>query len=201
MARTARASRPSSAELEGRRHHAIADSEGQFLPGFDEYLENNADVAHRFEDQKQRMEGAVRDADEANLEQCLNAWRKICQQVNETLAEEYRQANPDPELWELRFFKWMTRVVFIRFESPLGEFYLVPQRPKRKPKAKYWYTADEMIDMLHPNVAATITTFGQLPIRPESLEPPGPGERFIHIDATGDEPVIRYEGAPKNAGT
>lgn len=193
MTRTERADPLTAVELEIRRQQIIARQVSENLPSFDEHVAGSEEIGRRLDGQLRLMAAAVRDCDEVNLDKGLEAWIKICQEVNENLAEQYRQANPDPETWELRYFKWMVRVIFVRFDSPLGEFYLVPRKPRRRPKAKYWYTADEMIDMLHTGVANVINAFGALPIRPTDLSPPGPGEQHVHIDLTGPEPRIKCE--------
>ena len=203
MARSARSEPPTMVELEIHRQRIIERQECENLPGFDDYLAHDTDAAGKIDDQQRRMSTAIRDADESNLEKNLGIWISLCRQVNEAIAEEYRQSHLDPETWELRYLKWMVRVTFIRFDSPLGEFYLVPQKPKRRPKATHWYTADEMIDMLNPTVAATIIAFATLPVRPDNLEHPGPGEQHVHIDLTGPEPVVTCEiaGGLRREGT
>jgi hypothetical protein len=170
------------------------------LPGFDEYLKNDSKAAGWLAEQEAKIKQAVRDEDSILLERALGSWVKAVGRVNEILAEQYRQANPSAagDGWELRYVKWMTKVKYIRFECPLGEFYVVPRMPTRRPKAAHWYTVDELIDMLHPIVAETITAFGALPARPGSLPGPGPNEKHLTFDATGPEVVMTYswQGGP-----
>lgn len=170
------------------------------LPGFDEYLKNDTKAAGWLAEQEAKIKQAVRDEDDILLERALGSWVKAVGRVNEILAEQYRQANPDAagDGWELRYVKWMTKVKYIRFECPLGEFYVVPRMPTRRPKATHWYTVDELIDMLHPTVAETIKAFGSLPVRPDSLPGPGPSEKHLTFDATGPEVVMTYswQGGP-----
>ena len=116
------------------------------------------------------------------------AWER----VNERLAEEYRVANEDPETWELRYIKWMKKIVYIKFGSPMGDFYLVPKKPRKKPKAAHWYTVDEMLGMLNPAVVAAIEMAGSLPVRPETLPGPEPGEKHMLVDMTGPEMRVKY---------
>lgn len=179
--------------LEQKLAEVVAHIEDERLPGWANYLEADSAARKWIDEQYNKMLAAIRDDDEVLFERAAASWRKAFFRLNERLAERYRQAHPDPETWELRYFKWMTKVIFIKFECPLGTFYLVPRQPKKKPRAKYWYTADEMIDMLHPATAAAINTFGQLPVRPESLSEPGKGEKFMHIDLTGGQPVVKYQ--------
>lgn len=182
-----------SAELEQTRLRAIEKQTEVNLPELEAHLAAAPDKARKHADHLHRMSVAVRDADEVNLEKSINEWVNLCRDINETIAEAYRVAQTDPEMWELRYVRWMTRVTFIRFESPYGEFFVVPQKPRKNPRAKYWYTVDELLDLLTPGVAATIKAFGQLPARPESLAGPKPGEQHLHVDLTGDKPVIKAD--------
>lgn len=163
------------------------------LPGFDEYLKNENKASQWIAEQEAKINQAVRDEDDILLERALGSWTKAVERVNEIIAEKYRQANPEAagDGWDLRYVKWMTKVKYIRLECPLGEFYVVPRMPARRPKAKYWYTADEMIAMLHPTTAEVIKTFEALPVRPETLSAPGPGEKHLRINATGTAPVLK----------
>jgi hypothetical protein len=163
------------------------------LPGFEDYLKKDTRAAGWIAEQEAKINAAARDDDDILLERALGSWTKAVGRVNEIIAEEYRLSHPDPELWELRFVKWMTKITYIRFESPMGEFYVVPRMPKRRPKAAHWYTVDEMIDMMHPAVAETIKAFGVLPVRPEALPGPAPGEKHLLIDATGKQVVMKYD--------
>jgi hypothetical protein len=187
-----------SEELEQTRIAAVAKQTDLNLPELDAQIEADSGKAKKRDDLLNRMKVAVRDADEGNLEKSITAWTDLCREVNETIAEAYR-ISTDPDLWELRYVRWMVRITFIRFESPMGEFFLVPQKPRKTPRAKHWYTVDEMLDMLTPGVAATIKAIGTLPIRPESLIGPKPGEQHLHVDLTGPKLVIKAElhGRPR----
>lgn len=178
-----------SEDLAARRTQLQVMQETENLPEFATHVASDEKIDRWLKDQIARMDAAIRDTDEVLFDQASGAWLKAAQRVNEIIAEEYRQAHPDAESWDLRYFKWMTKIKFIRFESPLGEFYLVPRRPQIRPKAQHWYTADEMIDMLHPMAAKTIQAFGVLPVRPETLAGPRPGEAHIHITPGGDPPI------------
>lgn len=170
------------------------------LPGVDELLESDEAAAGWIREQEHRIWSSIRDLDEILFERSLASWIRGWEKLNEIVAEDYRKTHPGPETWELRFIKWM-KIKFIHFESEkLGSFYLVPKRPKRRPRAEHWYTVDEMLDMLHPNIAATINTFGCLPARPESLEGPERGEKHLTIDLTDpEEAVVAFTvpGGPK----
>jgi hypothetical protein len=155
----------------------------EYLPGFDAFIEKHPEATKWLDEQCFRMDKAIHDNDPVLFERALGSWAKAVERVNELVAEEYRQAHSDPLTWELRFFKWMARVKWMKFDCALGEFYVVPRPPAsgRKPKAKYWYTADEMIDMLQPGVAIAIKGFQQLPTRPDSLPGPDTGEATMHL--------------------
>jgi hypothetical protein len=154
------------------------------LPGWESCLAGDPKIESWIADLSVRIENAIRDEDAVRFEKELSSVSKAWWRVNQIVAEAYRKENLDPELWELRYIKWM-RITFIKFDSPMGEFYLVPRTPSRKPKAEHWYTVDEMLDMLHPNVVRVIEIAGKLPVRPDSLPGPKRGEYHLHIDATG----------------
>jgi len=158
------------------------------LPGWEALLSNNPKISGYLEELKVRVENSIRDVDGVRFEKEVKSIEKAWNRLNELLAEDYRKANADPELWELRYIKWM-KVSFIKFGSPRGDFYLVPRPPSRKPKAEHWYTVDEMMTFVRPEITALLNMSDQLPLRPDVLKPPGPGEKVLHIDATG--PVVR----------
>lgn len=161
------------------------------LPGWEAFLASD-EKANAFMQKKGELIAATyMDEDEVLHERALNAWRKACDRVNEILAEKYREENSDPELWELRYIKWM-KITYIHFTSERGDFYLLPKRPKKKPRVKHWYTVDEMLDMLHPTTVAVLAMSTTMPIRPEQLTGPARGEKHMHIDLTGEEMDVRY---------
>jgi len=174
------------------RDEAFADMERKRLPGWEAFLASNEKARIHIEEQEGRIAEACRDNDEVRLERALAGWRKAWFRVNEVVAEEYRLANKDPYQWEWRYFKWMSKVTYMRCDSPMGEFYVFPRKPRRKPKVEHWFTADEMLDMMHPATAKAIELFGQLPVRPDSLEGPRQGEKHMEIDLTGEEMKVRY---------
>lgn len=179
--------------LSTRTMRAIRDMILEALPGLDAYIIRNPKAASWIAEQEGKIDAALLDADRILTERAFNSWKKAIERINEILAEEYRQAHPDAEMWELRYLKWMTKVQYLRFESPLGEFFVLPRLPTKRPKAAHWYTADEMIDMLHPSVSATILAFGILPVRPSAVPKAGAGDKVLHIDATGPQVEMRYE--------
>lgn len=154
------------------------------LPGFDAFVADHPDIGKYISEQWRLVEAAVRDDDLSRFEDSAGSWLKACHRVNELVAEVYRAAHADPEAWELRYLKWMA-VTFIRLESPAGEFFVVPRRPRRRPKAKHWYTVDEILGMMEPGVAHLIGMTGKLPMRPEDLPRPAPNEKHLHMDFTG----------------
>lgn len=181
--------------LAARAEKVMRETQEAALPGFEAYLSRDSKAADWIAEQEAKISTAVRDEDSILLERALGSWSKAIGRVNEILAEEYRQANPDAsgDGWELRYVKWMTKVKYIRFESPMGEFYLLPRMPSRRPKAPHWYTVDEMLVMLDPKMAPVITALGVLPIRPESIPRAGPGDKILHFDATGPQVEMTYE--------
>ena len=180
-------------ELRERRDKVATQVLSERLPGWEEFLEENAEAAKWIAEYDHRIGAAIHDGDAVLFERALGTWRKAWHRVNLRIAEQYRQDHPDPETWSLHYFKWMVKVHYIEFESELGNFLLYPQRPSRKPHLTHWYTADQMIAMLEDNVAATIKTFGVLPVQPSQLKPPGEGEKHMQIDLTRGAPVITYE--------
>lgn len=162
------------------------------LPGWEKALADDQTVAGRIGELVIRIENAIRDEDEIRYEKEIADHAKEWERVNGLVAECYRVTNTDPETWELRYIKWM-KISFIKFDSPMGEFFLTPHMPKKKPKARHWYTVDEMIMMVRGPIAELIKMSDRLPDRPEVLKPPGPGEKVLHIDATGPTVRTYYE--------
>jgi hypothetical protein len=162
------------------------------LPGASEYADNNPTIKAWIDKQAARAKQAVDDRDEILFDNAIGTWAKAWERVNELLAEEYRAKTPQPELWELRYVKWM-KINSITFTSPHGDFVLYPRPPKWPPTDARWFTADEMIDMVStPGIAASIAAFGGLPVRPESLTKPVTGEQDLVVDLTvRNEPAIR----------
>jgi hypothetical protein len=179
--------------LQAKFEEALAQVKAMRLPGWREHVDENKDVGDWMVAQRSKIERAIRDEDEVLYDRAVPGWIKGWEKINIAVAEKYRAENADPELWELRYIKWM-KLVYIKFESELGVFYLVPRHPKRRPRAEYWYTVDEMLDMLgNEGIIAAIKTFNQLPVRPQSLEKPKKGEKHMVINLTGDEnPKVFY---------
>lgn len=179
--------------LTDRAARLMADTFMDALPGHADFLARESRASQWIDEQEAKIRTAIAGDDLALLDRALGTWVKAINRVNEILAEEYRQAHPDPATWELRYIRWMSKLTYIRFDSPLGEFYLLPQKPSRRPKVERWYTVDEMIAMLHPAVAATINIFGVMPPRPDALLPRAAGDHILHLDATGPQVVTTYE--------
>lgn len=169
----------------------------EMLPGWREALEANPGLKSEISQLAARIENAIRDEDEIRYEEVAIPFARLHDQLNVIVAEEYRAKNTDPELWELRYIKWM-KISFIKFDSPMGEFFLTPRTPKKTPKARHWYTVDEMMSLVRGPVAELIKMGGVLPDRADVLQPPGPGERVIHIDATS-QPVRTYYETKKRS--
>ena len=184
---------PSKAErMQAKFDSARAIVERERLPGWEAFFARDAEAEKWTLNQEQRVLGSLRHEDEVIFERALGSWVMAWERVNERLAEEYRVANEDPETWELRYIKWMKKIVYIKFGSPMGDFYLVPKKPRKKPKAAHWYTVDEMLGMLNPAVVAAIEMAGSLPVRPETLPGPEPGEKHMLVDMTGPEMRVKY---------
>lgn len=164
------------------------------LPGWEAFLNSDEKAAKYIEGYNERIETHFRDSDFVLLSRALGSWSKAWGRVNEILTETYLSENRDPELWELRYIKWM-KIVYIHFESKRGDFYLLPRRPRKKPRVEHWYTVDEMLDMLHPAISAAIQLSDIMPIRPELLSGPKQGEKHLVVDYTGSETSVRYERA------
>lgn len=164
------------------------------LPGFEECLDQYPSIKKSVDAAWALMEGAIKDDDVVRFEGAADQWIEACHHINELVAEAYRLANTDPELWELRYVKWMTHLTYIRCESLLGTFYIVPRRPRIRPKAPYWYTADELADMLHPAIAQVLSFAGALPVRPDSVRAPGRDEKVLHIYGDGSQSKFEFSG-------
>lgn len=190
---------PPAETLSHRAHRVLSAQLVDALPGFEEYLATDSTAADWIAEQEAKINAAIRDDDSILLDRALGSWTKAIARVNEHLAEKYRQAHPDAEFWELRYLKWMIKVKYIRFECPMGEFYVVPRMPTRRPKAPHWYTVDELLDMLHPTTIAAIKAFNALPVRPDALPAPGPDEKHLHVDVSDAGVVLTYDfqGGPR----
>ena len=175
-----------------RMDTALRTIEEMRLPGWEAFFRKDAKAKKYTDEQESRSQRAFRDGDEILFEKASRAWVRSWERVNEILAEDYRTTNKDPRNWEIRYIKWMTKITYIKFDSPMGEFYMLPRKPRRKPKVETWYTADEMLVMLHPGTAATIKTFGIFPSRPNSLSGPGANEKHLLVNLTGPEMAVRY---------
>lgn len=174
-------------EIEQRVQEAL-------LPGWDKVLANDPTHDKKLTTCRELLITAAQNGEEHAFERISAEWLGLWREVNETVAERYRQET-EPEDWDLRYFKWM-KVKFMRLTCPAGEFYLVPRKPGRKPRATHWYTADEMIDMMtNEAIRNAIEEFGVLPVRPEE-ERFEPGEGSLHIDFTGEVPKAWVDYRP-----
>jgi len=166
--------------------------ESERLPGWGAFLDGDEKANRYLTQREQVILDTYRDEDEILFGQAVEAWEKVWERVNERLAERYRKENKDPDLWELRYIKWM-KITYIHFTSEKGDFYLLPRRPRKKPRVEHWYTVDEMLDMLHPTIAAALTMSDVLPPRPGSLKGPSRGEKYLVVDCTGPEMKVHYQ--------
>lgn len=163
------------------------------LPEFETRRDADPKIVKWLADQEARILAAIRDCDEILFEQATGAWQKANNRVNELVAEEYRKQHSDPEIWELRYVKWMVRVQYIAVTCPKGDFLIYPRRPAKRPSLPNWYTVDEVIDMLHPTTVAAIQLSDRLPIRPESLGKPKPGEKHLHVHIEDKQVSLRFD--------
>lgn len=181
-------------KLRARYNAELVKIEDQRLPGWEGRLAADPEAKGWMDKQHAKIQSAIRDEDEILFERGMNSWQRGWEKINRAIAEEYRKANPDAELWELRYVRWMS-IKFMKLECDMGTFYIVPQRPKRKPRAKHWFTVDEILDILgSPATIAAIKMFGELPVRPESTREKIPaGEKHLIMDFTKDPPDIHYK--------
>jgi len=175
-------------ELRERLERELARLKADLLPGWEAFFVSNPRVKEWTDAVAAKVQVAIRDEDRTRFDKAMPDVVQAWERINERLAEAYKSTVTDPELWELRYVKWM-KLSYIRFESPLGELYLVPRRTSKRPVGVQWCTVDEMLDWVHPTVAAVINMSGKWPPRNLELKPPAVGEQVIRIDATG--PVVK----------
>lgn len=180
-------------KLRARYNAELEKLEDQRLPGANEHLAQNDDVAKWMIGQQEKIERAIRDEDDILYERSVGGWLKGWEKINTALAEDYRKST-DPEEWELRYVRFM-KIVYMKFECEMGTFFIVPRKPKTKPKAKHWFTVDEMLDLLDtPATVAAIQTFKSLPVRPGSIDDRVPeGEKHLIMDFTKQPSDIHYK--------
>lgn len=157
------------------------------LPGWEAFVVSDQKAIDFITKQEEGMRRGLVDDDEVLYEKFEKGYREAHRRVNNIIAEKYREQNRDPEMWELRYLRWMS-IEYVKFNSPYGTFFVFPLPPRRRPKVPYWYTAEEMIGIMSSGAGAIAAAFEQLPARPESLSAkPGIGEEFMTIDFTGSE--------------
>jgi len=167
------------------------------LPGWEAFLATDPKAKGYMNEKEERLLIAFRDDDDILFDQYIESYTKAWERINVVLAEAYRKENTNADEWQLRYIKWM-KITYIHFTSPKGDFFLLPRRPRKKPKATYWYTVDDMLDMLHPTVVAAMKLSDVMPMRPESVKGPAPGEKHLHIDTTGNETKVFYKWGDMN---
>jgi len=179
-------------ELRDRLENEITRLMADLLPGWEKFFASNPKVKAWTDAVAAKVGVAIRDEDRARFDKDLPSVTQAWERINERLAEEYQKSVADPELWELRYIKWM-KISYIKFESPLGELYMVPRRSSKRPVGVEWCTVDEMLTWLHPTVAAVINMSGKWPPRNPVLKPPALGEQLITVDATGNAVKTTFE--------
>lgn len=180
------------AKLRARLVREVTRLQSERLPGWNDYAAGDPKVQPYLDQLCLQVENSIRDEDTSRFDKELDSVILAWERVNERLAEVYRTTHLDPELWELRYVKWMN-IRYIQFSSPLGELYLIPRMSSRKPLGVNWCTVDEMLTWLNPTVAAVIKMSGSWPPRDPTFKPPGLGEQVIRIDATGAAVKTTFE--------
>jgi len=175
---------PPTETLSAERDRVFAYMTAGKLPGWDDRYAQDPKIRAYITGLHAALSNAIRDDAVFDFKKTIGSIIKSWERVNELLAEAYRATHPDPETWELRYVKWMP-LTYIHFDSPHGEFCLVPRRPRGTMPAPRWYTVDEMLEMLEPGVAQVITIFGAWPNNHLVLKPPGPGEQVVHAYGPG----------------
>ena len=180
-------------ELRGRLDKFLRWVTQERLPGWEEYLDNNSEAYNRMDGYRLKVDDSIKDADEILFERAVGGLKEAWEKINLAIAEKYRELNPDPETWELRYVRWM-KIKYMKFGCEMGTFYVVPKKPERRPKAKHWFTVDEMLDILNcPATVAAIKAFKQMPVRPDSLPSPGEDEKHLVANFTDDgRPPVYY---------
>jgi len=181
-----------SKDLAKKLRTILETLERQKLPGFADFIKSNSKARDSLMSKFDGIERGLRDTDEILFDQSMNGFKNVCWAVNQSIAEKHRKLLP-PEEWDLRYIRFM-KIKFIKFGCELGEFYLVPYTPRVRPRSPHWFTVDEMIDMIdNPLTVSTILAFSGLPVRPEALKGPGPGEKHMIVDFTSGKMEVKYE--------
>lgn len=177
-----------------RKQNFLTDIREERLPGWGAFVASNAEASRFFDEQSNGMDRSAEDGQLYLYEKYRDQYRRGHDQVNTRIAEQYREENKNPETWELRYIKHM-KIEYIKFGSPNGTFYVFPKNPKRRPKVPYWYTVDELIEIMVSGAGALAAAFDCLPARPDALDGdlPAPGENHVKLDMTGAEPVREYK--------
>lgn len=168
-------------------------AQSKLLPGWEELLSRKVEVSPYLEECEKRCLDALKDRDEVLFERAARRYMKGWRRINELLAQEYMEKNPDPTGWELRYLRWM-RPGYIEFDSRLGRFYIILGKPdKRAPTDAPCFTVDEALVLLDPIVSKVVNEFGAFPIKAGDIEPPGAGEFVDHIFVDEEGVSIRTE--------
>ena len=164
------------------------------LPEAEQYLAEHSDIKVWIDQQAERIDTAYVEDHEPAFDRGLRAYAQGWIRVNELVAELYAERVSAPTEWELRYVRWMKKIVSIVFESERwGEFAMYREMPRRQPEGR-WFTVDHMIGMVsNPLTSAVLETFGTFPTRPELTPRPLKGENHLHIEFTASGMEMRTE--------
>ena len=164
------------------------------LPEAEEYLGSHGEMERWVNEQRSKLEEAFDEVHEPAFDKRLanfvNGWTRI----NELVAEQYAERVTDPSLWELRYVRWMKKIVSIEFISEKwGDFTMYRVWPRPKPDGQ-WFTVDRMIDMARTrSLLAVLESFGIFPGQGVSLPKLKKDEKALVVDLTGDTMEAKYE--------
>ena len=180
--------------LSDRWEAVLVWEEKEVLPGSRELVTRDDDYMKAFRDMSAEFASAIGSDDAHLFDEVFSRLRKFWGQVNAKVADAYRAENPDPESWELRYFKWMTGVRFLRMDVGGRDLFIVRHPPRRLPKSPHWLTVDELLDILGSSVAMeAIKIFKALPTRKEYLKGPGAEEKHLHVRVEGETVTAKYD--------
>lgn len=163
----------------------------ELLPGWEQLCRTNENIKPHIDRCHDRCVRAIKDEDEILLDRAIKDYLKGWRRVNELLAQDYMENNPDPTAWELRYLKWV-RPGYIKFDSARGPFYIIIGKPDRNaPTDAPCFTVDEVLVMLHPITSEVINTFDALPTKAVKFKPPEFGESVDHIFV--EEDGVRFK--------
>lgn len=164
------------------------------LPETEQYLVEHPDAKVWIDQQAERINTAYNEAHEPAFDRGLRAYVDGWIRIAELVAELYAKRVTDPKEWELRYVRWMTKVVSIEFTSKKWGDFTVYRVSPRKHQEGQWFTVDQMIDMVsNPLLPTVLEVFDTFPSRPELIPRPPQGENDLHIEITAEGMSMRTE--------